>query len=78
MDERTITPERIELALKSLDSEAWSKQRGKIADKDLVEMLLCDMRQANDIISGMPYYDYAAQKWVEELETELSDISSDY
>jgi hypothetical protein len=56
---------RIETALKSLNAESWANQRGKIPAAQLVEMLLCDMQRASEVLTGEAYYDYDAQVWID-------------
>lgn len=65
MSSPTVTAERLKIALKSLDADSWAKQRGKLPNADLVEMLLCDMQRAREILEGKTYFDYDSQKWVE-------------
>ena len=60
----SLTTERIEMALKSLETDKLADQRGKMPSKELIEMLLCEMQRASEILSNQPYYNYNLQRWI--------------
>ena len=76
MKNMDISSKRLEVALKSLNAESWATERGKMSDAHLVEVLLCDMQRANDLLTGKPYFSYDAQCWVEEEESAGSPLRS--
>ena len=57
---------RIQQAIKTLDHEALSLLIGKVPNGQLVEMLLCEIQKAKEVLCGFPYYDYDHQEWIED------------
>ena len=38
----------------------------RLSENEIREMILCDRQRNEEIAAGKPYYDYDAQKWVNE------------
>lgn len=61
---------RIELALECTHEDrlraveyAWND--GRLSNRAMVNMLLCELARVNSLLSDGTYYDYDRQQWVE-------------
>ena len=59
-----MSPERIRLAIRAANAHTFMDS-GHPGRKGLtIDMLACELQRVETLLTGMPYYDYDLQKWI--------------